>query len=81
MKVVSPLEGKLNFSVPRDMKLKAIIITEPQTSCFTLSELWNASYLNEKNLIHGRLTAAILIFCPQIFETYFKCRQSMHINF
>ena len=28
-------------------------------------------YLNEKNLIHGRVTATISTFGPQIFETYF----------
>ena len=27
-------------------------------------------YLNEKNLIHGRVTATISKFSPQIFETY-----------
>ena len=29
-------------------------------------------YLNEKNLIHGRVTATISKFSPQIFDTYFK---------
>ena len=29
------------------------------------------SYLNEKNLIHGRVMATISKFSPQIFETYF----------
>ena len=29
-------------------------------------------YLNEKNLIHGRVTATISKFSPQIFETYFR---------
>ena len=28
-------------------------------------------YLNEKNLIHGRVMATISKFSPQIFETYF----------
>ena len=30
-------------------------------------------YLNEKNLIHGRVMATISKFSPQIFETYFSC--------
>ena len=30
-------------------------------------------YLNEKNLIHGRIMATISKFSPQIFETYFNC--------
>ena len=29
-------------------------------------------YLNEKNLIHGRVLAKISKFSPQIFETYYK---------
>ena len=29
-------------------------------------------YLNEKNLINGRVTATISKFSPQIFETYFN---------
>ena len=29
-------------------------------------------YLNEKNLIHGRVMATISKFSPQIFETYFS---------
>ena len=29
-------------------------------------------YLNEKNLIHGRVMATISKFSPQIFETYFR---------
>ena len=29
-------------------------------------------YLNEKNLIHGRVMATISKFSPQIFETYFN---------
>ena len=29
-------------------------------------------YLNEKNLIHGRVMATISKFSPQIFDTYFS---------
>ena len=29
-------------------------------------------YLNEKNLIHGQVTATISKFSPQICETYFR---------
>ena len=32
LKVVGPLGGKFDFSVPRDLKFKAILITEPQKS-------------------------------------------------
>ena len=30
-------------------------------------------YLNEKNLMHGRVMATISKFSQQIFETYFNC--------
>ena len=30
-------------------------------------------YLNEKNLMHGRVMATISKFSPQIFGTYFNC--------
>ena len=29
-------------------------------------------YLNERNLMHGQVTATISKFSPQIFETYFN---------
>ena len=32
-------------------------------------------YLNEKNLIHGRIMATISKFSPQIFETYLNQRE------
>ena len=31
-------------------------------------------YLNEKNLIHGRVMATISKFSPQIFKTQFRCQ-------
>ena len=39
LKVVGPLGGKFDFSVPRDLKVKAISITERQKSSSTLSDL------------------------------------------
>ena len=57
------------LSVPRDLKFKAILITEPQKSSSALSEFLKC-YLNEKNLIHGRVTATISKFTPLIFKTY-----------
>ena len=38
-KVVGPLGGKFDFSVPRDLKFRAILTTESQKSSFTLLEL------------------------------------------
>ena len=37
-----------------------------------LKDLGLKCYLNEKDLIHGRVTATITEFNPQIFETYFR---------
>ena len=42
LKIVVPLEGKFDFSVTRDLKFKAILITKFQISSSTLSELRNA---------------------------------------
>ena len=39
LKVVSPFGGKFDFSVPRELKFKAILITKPQKINSTLSEL------------------------------------------
>ena len=36
-------------------------------------------YLNEKNLIHGRVMATISKLSPQVFETYFRFVQ-VHIR-
>ena len=42
-------------------------------------------YLNEKNLIHGRVMATISKFSPQIFETHFRHAMNglfnSHVNF
>ena len=37
-------------------------------------------YLNEKNLIQGRVMATISKFSPQIFETYFGSQGSLREN-
>ena len=71
LKVVSPLGRKFNFSVHRDLKFKAILITEPQKSSSTHGRVLKR-YLNEKHLIHGRVMATISKFSPLIFETYFR---------
>ena len=51
------------------MKFKASLITKSQKSSSTQTELLKR-YRNEKNLIHGRVTATISIFSALIFETY-----------
>ena len=71
LKVVGPLAGKFDFfSVPQDLKFKAILITETQKIKFYIVRALKC-YLNEKNLIHGRVTATISKFSPQIFEMYY----------
>ena len=39
LKFVGPLGGKFDFSFPRDLKFKEILIIKPQKSSSTLSEL------------------------------------------
>ena len=68
-KVAGPLGGKFDFSAPRDLNFKAILITKSQKSSSTLSDLWNC-YLNEKNLTRGRVMATISKISSKIFETY-----------
>ena len=47
LRAVGPLGGK--FSVPRDLKFKTILITEPQKSSSTLSEFWNAIWMKKSD--------------------------------
>ena len=45
--------------------------------------LMRRCYLNEKNLMHGRVTATISKFSPQIFETYYRmkfCKKLVILN-
>ena len=51
-----------------DLTFKQILVTKPKKSSSTQPAL--KCYLNEKNVIHGRVMATISKFSPQIFETY-----------
>ena len=53
-----------------DLTFKQILITKPQ-KIKLYSVIALKRYLNERNLIHGRVMATISKFSPQIFETYF----------
>ena len=55
-KVLGTLEESLIFLVPQDLNFKASFITKSLKSSSILSELSNK---NEKNLIHGPVTATI----------------------
>ena len=68
--VVGPLGEHLHFSVGWDLTLKQILIKTPKIKLYSVRAL--KRYLNEKNLIHGRVMAMISKFSPQVFETYFN---------
>ena len=72
LKVVVPFGGKFDFFSPLGFKIQSDFDYRTAKSGSALSELWKLCYVNEKNLIHGRVTATISKFSPQIFETYFN---------
>ena len=69
--VVGPLGENLDFVCP----LGFYVQTNSDHKTLNI-KLYSVSglkrYLNEKNLIHGRVMATISKFSPQIFETYFS---------
>ena len=69
MKVVGPLEGKFDFFSPSGFEIQSDFdYRTSKIKFYSVRAL--KCYLNEKNLIHGRVTATIKKFSPQIFETY-----------
>ena len=71
VRVVGPLGGKfaffshLGFEIQSDFDYRT-----PKIKFYSVRAL--KCYLNDKNLIHGRVTATISKFSPQIYEMYFK---------
>ena len=66
--IVGPLGENLNFFLVRwDL---TFLSQKPKNQALLSQSL--KRYLNEKNLIHGRVMATISKFSPQIFETYFS---------
>ena len=71
LKVVGPLGGKFNFFSPSGFEIQSDFDYITSKIKFHSVRALKC-YLNEKNLIHGRVTATISKFSPQIFETYFS---------
>ena len=71
MKVVGPLGRKFDFVSPSGFEIQNDFDYRTSTIKF-YSERALKCYPNEKNLIHGEVTATISKFSPQIFETCFK---------
>ena len=70
MKVVGPLGGKLDyFFSPSGFEIQSDFDHRNSKIKFYFVRTLKC-YLNEKNLIHGRVTAMISKFSPQIFEMY-----------
>ena len=71
LKVVGPLGGKFDFFSPYGFEIQSDFdYRTSKIKFYSVRAL--GCYLNEKGLIHGRVTARISKFSPQIFETYFS---------
>ena len=71
LKLVGPLGGKFDFFSPLGFGIQSDFdYRTSKIKFYSVRAL--KCYLSEKNLIHGRVTAMISKFSPQIFETYFS---------
>ena len=77
MKVVGPLGGKFDFFSPLGFEIQSDFDYRTLKLKFYSVKAF-ICYLNEKNLIHDRVTATISKFSPQSFETYFNQSESKH---
>ena len=71
LKACRSLERKVRFFSPSGFEIKGVSAYRTSNIKFYSVRALKC-YLNEKNLIHGRVTATISKFSPQIFETYFR---------
>ena len=71
MKVVGPLGGKFDFFSPSRFEIQSDFDYRTSKIIFYSVRALKC-YLNEKTLIHGRVTATISKFDLQMFETYFS---------
>ena len=79
LKVVGPLGGKFDFFSPSGFEIQSDI--DHRTSKIKFYSVRALKcYLNEKNLLHGRVTATISKFSPHIFERYFNLKQPYCFN-
>ena len=70
LKVLGPSGGKFDFFSPWGFESQSDFdYRTSKIKFYSVRAL--KCYLNEKNLIQGRVTATISKFSPQIFETYF----------
>ena len=71
LKAVGSLGGKFDFFSPSGFEIQSDF--DYRTSKIKFYSVRALKYYpNEKNLIHGRVTATISKFSPQIFETDFR---------
>ena len=73
LKVVGPLGGKFDFDFfsPSGFEIQSYF--DYRTSKFKFYSVRALKrYLNEKNLMHGRVMSTISMFSRLIFETYFS---------
>ena len=66
MKVVGPLGGKFDFFSPSGFEIQSDFDYRTSKNKVLLCQ----NFEMQKNLIHGRVTATISKFSPQIFETH-----------
>ena len=71
LKVVGPLGGKSDLFSPSGFEIQSDLDYRTSKIMF-YSVRTLKCYLNEKNLIHGQVTATISKFSPPIFERYFN---------
>ena len=71
LKFAGPLGGKFNFFSPSGFEIQRDFdYRSSKIKFYSVRAL--KCYLNEKNLMHDRVTATIPQFSPQIFEAYFS---------
>ena len=79
LKVVGPLGGKFDFFSTSGFEIQSDCdYRTSKIKFYSVRAL--KCYLNEKTLTHGRVTATISKFSPQIFETYFRCKIKVLYN-
>ena len=71
LKIVGPLGGKFDFFSPLTFEIQSAFYCRTSKIKFYFVRALKC-YLNEESLIHGRATATVSKFSPQIFEVYFN---------
>ena len=79
MNIVGPLGGKFDFFSPSGFEIQSDFDYRTSKIKFYYVRALKC-YLNEKNLIQGRVKATISKFSPQSFETYCRIFQKMDLK-